>query len=502
MTEPESSYRELYEHAPCGHLTLTSDGVIVRANSTFLDWTGYTSTELVGRLFAELLTRGGQIFAETRYLPLLRLEGAVNEVALSMRRADGSTLPTLVNSVLAEQADGQPGLIHLAVFDATARQNYERELLTARRQAEASEERVRVLQHASSAFMTSTTENAVAEAVVDSMRHGFAAASVAVLLIDESGDLVLTAGEIPGRPVGDAPDGDAPDGDAPDGHPLDGDTPGGDAPDDVAQSRPEGPEHEAIHSGEVVVLADRRALRERYPALGEEFRAGRVEALTAVPLSFDGTASGVVLCFFGRARTFDSDAIEVQEAVARQASEALVRVRLQRRLERMALFDQLTGLANRQLLKVRLEEALGTAERTRHSTALIFLDLDGFKTVNDQLGHVVGDAVLREVAGRLRATIRPSDVAGRFGGDEFIIICEDADTDAASAIADRLRAVVGAPMSIVPDEYAISASVGVAVYSPGVSPSVTPDRLFTLADTAMYRSKNAGKDRTTAIVFS
>lgn len=492
MTEPESSYRELYEHAPCGHLTLTSDGVIVRANSTFLDWTGYSSTELVGRLFAELLTRGGQIFAETRYLPLLRLEGAVNEVALSMRRADGSTLPTLVNSVLAEQADGQPGVIHLAVFDATARQNYERELLTARRQAEASEERVRVLQHASSAFMTSTTENAVAEAVVDSIRHGFAAASVAVLLIDESGDLVLTAGEIPGRPEGDAPDGHAPDADTPDG----------DTPDDVAQTRPEGPEHEAIRSGEVVVLADRRALRERYPALGEEFCAGRVEALTAVPLSFDGTASGVVLCFFGRARTFDSDAIEVQEAVARQASEALVRVRLQRRLERMALFDQLTGLANRQLLKVRLEDALGTAERTRHSTALIFLDLDGFKTVNDKLGHVVGDAVLREVAGRLRATIRPSDVAGRFGGDEFIIICEDADTDAASAIADRLRAVVGAPMSIVPDEYAISASVGVAVYSPGVSPSVTPDRLFTLADTAMYRSKNAGKDRTTAIVFS
>ena len=194
--------------------------------------------------------------------------------------------------------------------------------------------------------------------------------------------------------------------------------------------------------------------------------------------------------------------IEVQEAVARQASEALGRVRLQRRLERMALFDQLTGLANRQLLKVRLEEALAASERTRHSTALIFLDLDGFKTVNDQLGHVVGDAVLREVAGRLRATIRPTDVAGRFGGDEFIIICEDADADAASAIADRLRAVVAASMSIVPDEYAISASVGVAVYSPGVSPSVTPDRLFDLADTAMYRSKNAGKDRTTAIVFS
>ncbi|MEL4317546.1 diguanylate cyclase [Leifsonia sp. YIM 134122] len=464
MTELETSFEDLYEHAPCGHMSLTTDGTIVRVNRTFLDWTGYTAAELVGRPFADLLTRGSQIFAETRYLPVLLLEGSVKEVALTMVCADGSGLPTLVNSVVVEQTRDEPGLIRTAVFDATDRQNYERDLLTSRRQAEASEEHVRVLQRASSAFVSSSSEEELAQAIVESMRQGFAAASVAVLLPDEAGQLALVAGELPGSE--------------------------------------RGPELEALHSGKVVVLADRRAVGDRYPALADELRSARLEAVTATPLSFEGATSGVVLCYFGRARSFDDDAIELQEAVARQASEALARVRLQRRLERMALFDQLTGLANRQLLKVRLEEALATGQRTHHSTALIFLDLDGFKTVNDELGHVAGDAVLREVATRLRSTIRPSDVAGRFGGDEFVIICEDADVDAASAVAERLRDVVGVPVPGIPDEYSVSASIGVAVHSPGISQSVTPDRLFDLADTAMYTSKNSGKNRTTAVIVA
>ncbi|KQQ94275.1 hypothetical protein ASF62_09075 [Leifsonia sp. Leaf325] len=470
MTQLETSFEDLYEHAPCGHMSLTTDGMIVRVNRTFLDWTGYAAADLVGRPFAEVLTRGSQIFAETRYLPVLLLEGAVKEVALTMVCADGSDLPTLVNSVVVEQAGEEPGLIRTAVFDATDRQNYERDLLTSRRQAEASEEHVRVLQRASSAFVSSSTEEELAEAIVESMRHGFAAASVAVLLADESGKLALAAGERPG-----------------------------------SEGRPgseEGPELEALSSRQTVVLADRRAVRDRYPTLADELKSARLEAVTATPLSFEGAASGVVLCYFGRARFFDGDAIDLQEAVARQASEAMARVRLQRRLERMALFDQLTGLANRQLLKVRLEEALATGERTHHATALIFLDLDGFKTVNDELGHVAGDEVLREVATRLRSTIRPSDVAGRFGGDEFVIICEDADVDAASAVAERLRDVVGAPMDGIPDEFTISASIGVAVHSPGISQSVTPDRMFDLADTAMYTSKNSGKNRTTAVIVA
>ncbi|MET1017099.1 MAG: PAS domain S-box protein, partial [Leifsonia flava] len=317
MTQLETSFEDLYEHAPCGHMSLTTDGMIVRVNSTFLDWTGYAAADLVGRPFAELLTRGSQIFAETRYLPVLLLEGAVKEVALTLVCADGSDLPTLVNSVVVEQAGEEPGLIRTAVFDATDRQNYERDLLTSRRQAEASEEHVRVLQRASSAFVSSSSEEELAEAIVESMRHGFAAASVAVLLTDESGKLALAAGERPGSE--------------------------------------EGPELEALSSRQTVVLSDRRAVRDRYPTLADELKSARLEAVTATPLSFEGAASGVVLCYFGRARSFDGDATDLQEAVARQASEALARVRLQRRLERMALFDQLTGLANRQLLKVRLE---------------------------------------------------------------------------------------------------------------------------------------------------
>ncbi|MET0975479.1 MAG: diguanylate cyclase [Leifsonia sp.] len=471
LSQLDASFEELYERAPCGHISMTSDGTIVRVNSTFLEWTGYSAAQLVGTPFGELLTRGSRIFAETRYLPVLRLEGAVREVSLAMRRADGSALATLVNSVVVADANGGDGLIRSAVFDATARQDYERDLLAARRQAEASEERVRVLQQASTAFLASTSESSLAQAVVESMRDAFSA-TAAVLLADGSGGLALVAGTIPAEVTRPAHDPE------------------------------ESPEREAMRTGDVVILPDLAEVRRRHPSFAAAMKSARLEAMTATRLSVDAAASGVVLCFFGRARSFDADAIGLHEALARQASEALARVRLRRRLEQMALFDQLTGLANRQLLKVRLSEVLASAHRKGHPTAVIFLDLDGFKPVNDRMGHAAGDAVLRDVADRLRSTIRADDVAGRFGGDEFVVICADADLASASAIADRLRSVIGDPMEGIPAEFAVSASIGVAVYSPTGQPPVSPDRLFDEADTAMYESKRAGKNTTTAVVVS
>src|SRR3954453_11288699 len=136
----------LYERAPCGYLSTTPDGTIVKSNATFLDLTGYRREELVGRrTFAELLTPGGRIYHETHYAPMLRMQEAVGELALAMVCAHGERLPVLVNPALERTPEGAPRVVRIAVFDATHRREYERELLRAKQRAEQSETRAQAL---------------------------------------------------------------------------------------------------------------------------------------------------------------------------------------------------------------------------------------------------------------------------------------------------------------------------------------------------------------------
>jgi sigma-B regulation protein RsbU (phosphoserine phosphatase) len=137
---------QLYERAPCGFLSTTPDGLIVKANATFRTWTGLEADELVGRRsFVDLLTPGGRIYHETHYAPALRMHDSVREIALDLVRADGRRLPVLVNATLERDDEGRPRVVRIAVFDATERRAYERELLRAKEIAEASEERAREL---------------------------------------------------------------------------------------------------------------------------------------------------------------------------------------------------------------------------------------------------------------------------------------------------------------------------------------------------------------------
>ena len=142
----EESAEDLYEAAPCGYVSALLDGPIVRVNRTFLSWTGYRAEEVVGvRRLQDLLTPGGRIFYETHYAPLLRLQGQVREIALDFVCADGRTLPVLMNSVLKTDETGAALLSRTTIFDATERRSYEQELLRAKRSAEESEARVRLL---------------------------------------------------------------------------------------------------------------------------------------------------------------------------------------------------------------------------------------------------------------------------------------------------------------------------------------------------------------------
>ncbi|HEU0131119.1 MAG TPA: EAL domain-containing protein [Mycobacteriales bacterium] len=160
-------------------------------------------------------------------------------------------------------------------------------------------------------------------------------------------------------------------------------------------------------------------------------------------------------------------------------------------LRRRALRDELTGLANRTLLADRLDQAVARAGRTRGgSVAVLFADLDQFKLVNDSLGHEAGDALLVQVAERLAAATRPGDTVARFGGDEFVVVCEGADEAAAHLVAEDLLGTLAEPFDLGGQPAYITASVGIAV-----SPPHTGADLMRFADAAMYDAKGRGRGR-------
>ena len=168
------------------------------------------------------------------------------------------------------------------------------------------------------------------------------------------------------------------------------------------------------------------------------------------------------------------------------------RKRLEEELSRQAVHDSLTGLPNRALLSDRLNQALAGAARRDAPVSVLFLDLDQFKTINDANGHLVGDELLVEVAARLGTAIRPSDTLARFGGDEFVFVCEDTDVNEAQCIADRLGASLKEPIAVGGSLQYVSASIGIAVSPPL---EADPNALLRYADTAMYDAKARGRAR-------
>jgi diguanylate cyclase (GGDEF)-like protein len=190
--------------------------------------------------------------------------------------------------------------------------------------------------------------------------------------------------------------------------------------------------------------------------------------------------------------TFDTDDLELFVAFAAQTSVAVQNTRLGHRLRQQAFHDTLTDLANRALFMDRLEHALTRRERHDESLAVMFLDLDDFKEINDSLGHVAGDELLARVADRLKLVLRASDTAARFGGDEFAILVEEtADPEDTIRVAERVVSVFKPRFVVAGREVTISASVGVAVTA---SRDISAEALVGQADVAMYRAKVKGKD--------
>ena len=172
---------------------------------------------------------------------------------------------------------------------------------------------------------------------------------------------------------------------------------------------------------------------------------------------------------------------------------AIERHRAERRLAELAQFDQLTGLANRVLFRDYLIKTLARADRQRQLVAVMLLDLDRFKTVNDTHGHEAGDLLLKQIAQRLKSSLRESDLVARLGGDEFTVVMDGIrDPSAIAGFAARILDVVRQPVRLGNCDVVTSASIGISVYPTDVD---NIDELLASADAAMYRAKEQGADR-------
>jgi diguanylate cyclase (GGDEF)-like protein len=203
----------------------------------------------------------------------------------------------------------------------------------------------------------------------------------------------------------------------------------------------------------------------------------------------EGAALGTLCVLDHRPREMDQ---AQRQNLARLAETAMTTLELRRamaRVRRLALVDALTGLPNRPALMDALERALARQQRHGENFALLYLDLDGFKRINDQRGHMTGDAVLREVATALTASLREEDLGARLGGDEFAAVLAGNPLDV-QAVAERVRGEIAAGMAA--HGWAVTASVGAVSFraSPG-----SVNNALQAADAAMYRAKAAGKNR-------
>jgi len=167
------------------------------------------------------------------------------------------------------------------------------------------------------------------------------------------------------------------------------------------------------------------------------------------------------------------------------------------KIHHLAFFDSLTSLPNRRLLRDRMEAALTASQRSRHYGALLFIDLDKFKSINDVLGHGVGDLMLVEVAARIKACVRASDTVARLGGDEFVVLMVDIDDEAVAAsqktahVAEKIRQALNAPYHLKGNAHHSSPSIGVSIF---VGNEEGADVLLRQADMAMYKAKDAGRN--------
>lgn len=424
------------------------DGLIVGVSANVLELVGRAREELVGSPLASLL--------ETR----LRLTGSATVPADAALRTRSGTKHPVVVGLLPE--DG--AIQSIAILDVSPASPFERGFATATARGSRGQERLQILLGASVGFAGAHDELAAADLLADVAKRAFRATHVSVHLRRE-GDLVRVAGVNP-----------------------------------LAEHWPEGQQpagNRTLLGGEVLVVRTPEEARYFMPdiPIDDMYRAAGIHAAIAAPIAYDGGPIGAFLCFFDHPREFDDEAVPLAEALADQAGQAITRIRLEQTLRRASMIDALTGLPSRRLFE---DEAMLALSAETPAVCVLFIDLDGFKAVNDQLGHAAGDVLLGQVGERLQSMVREGDSIGRFGGDEFIAVAAVSDESQGRALAERIRAALARPFAGLPSGLSITASIGLVVADRESEADFTLEHLVRAADHAMYEAKAAGGNRVSA----
>lgn len=244
-------------------------------------------------------------------------------------------------------------------------------------------------------------------------------------------------------------------------------------------------------TGATVWLAD--VEKEATLARRDAALAAGLRSALALPIVVDDEFYGV-LEFFGREpRPLDAHVMALAQNVSSQIGQFIARRQAENDLKFVASHDALTGLLNRTMFMQRVQQAIAQAQRHERTLAVLFVDLDGFKSVNDTLGHDAGDALLVELAQRLRSSLREGDTVGRMGGDEFVVLIEEYAEDAQLVeVAKKLLETVAQPFHLREQSRQVTASIGIAMFG---ADGRDAQALLRHADLAMYRAKQSGKNQ-------
>jgi diguanylate cyclase (GGDEF)-like protein len=425
---------------PCGLVEIDTDAVVVSANAPFASLTGLEPSALVGRGIAEFVRSAANTATPSdSLLPALGF----------ITGTDGLEHPVLIET--GAEVEGRRFVVF---FDATAQRGFADDLQDKHALTERTQNRLELVIASSIAFAAANTEDELAAVLADTTAKAFAAEEAVVYLLGESGAFQYVAGTNPFTDLDDL-----------------------EALTLQARSLPG-----------VLKISGLEQARAMAPAVGRAFESSGVQSMIVAPLHQRDQPLGVLGVFFHHPRQFDEQASPLADALASQAGRSIANLRLRAQLQHAATHDDTTGLPNRRLLEETLERDL---RGVPGFLGVVFIDLDGFKLVNDRLGHLVGDQLLTEVGRRLQRSVRKDDIVARYGGDEFVIIGGvDSESDAVD-LAERIRIELCAPYGMLPSGLHVTASVGVAVGSTEAFPA-GGDHLLRLADQAMYRAKLAG----------
>ena len=420
----EDDPADLYENAPMGYLSTLPDGRIVKVNRTFCDWIGRPADEVLGVRFQELLSMGGRVYYETHLVPLLRMQGAVQEIALDLVRADGTPLACLANAVEIRDDDDAPLLMRATVFEATARRRYERGMLAAQRAAEESELRSLTLQMVVSDLAAAISVEDVASVIVERSREALQARGAALVLVET-----------------DPHDPEA----APALQPVRSDG----MPDNLLKELRDAAGSqlavELARGVRSIVLDDR--LRSGQPALSAGMAAARLTELVVVPVSADGRRLGVLVLALGdggddlidleppdeAARLTTAD-INLLWTIGRQAGQALERARLHEETARQAerasfLLEAARLLAEAADVAETVDRLAGLVVSRLADVCVVDLDSDeglvrpAVRHRDPRRAHLAED--LRAHHLPRRSTAHPSVRALRGGSTEWIRTVDD-----------------------------------------------------------------------------